>query len=158
MARRFVFRLQAVLEQREREERDHQLRVAQIEREKLDVESRISGYQRAIIAGREALRAQLGGAKGGPVAIDEVRLQTSSALHLVAKAQRAAVELAGVHARLNEARGKLLKAAAARKAVEMLKDKRYQEWLADERKREAGALDEMTVMRHARTQREGAWT
>lgn len=155
---RFVFRLQTVLEQREREEREHQVRVAQIERDKLEVENRISAYQRAIIAGRDALRVQLGGAKGGAVAIDEVRLQTSSSLHLVAKAQRAAVELAGVHARLNEARGKLLKAAAAKKAVEVLKAKQYQMWLADERKREAAALDEMTVMCHSRRSDAGVWT
>lgn len=154
MARRFVFRLQPVLEQREREEREQQLRVAAIERERLGVEAHLREVQQAIIAGREALREQLGGAKGGAVVLDDVRMQATSSLYQVAKMQRLAMELAGVHARLNEARGRLLKAAAARKAVEMLKEKRLMEFKAEERKREGAAADEMTVMRHGRT---GAW-
>jgi flagellar biosynthesis chaperone FliJ len=164
MPRRFVFRLDPVLEQRKRAEQQHQLRVAELEREKLAIESKLREYQLAIIEGRQALRDELagigassgggaiGGVGGGRVALETVRAQASSSLHLVAKAQQAALELAGSHQRLTQQRALLIQATAARKAVELLKARRHEEFKLDQRRREHADLDELTVMRHARSE------
>lgn len=156
MPRRFVFRLDPVLEQRRRTEQEHQLRVAELERERLAIETRLKEYQRAIIVGRQALRDELAGSgvgtAGARVALDTVRGQTSNALHLVAKAQQAALELAGAHQRLASQRALLIQATAARKAVELLKARRHEEFKADARRREHADLDELTVMRHAKAE------
>lgn len=150
MARRFVFKLQPVLEQRKRVEQEHQLRVAELERERLGVEDRLREVQAGIIAGRQTLRDELGGTGGGSVVLDSVRLQASSSLHLLARAQQIALELAGVHKRLGAERERLIRATSDRKAVELLRQKRYDEFVQEQKKKEQTEMDEMTVMRHAR--------
>lgn len=153
MARRFVFKLQPVLEQRERAEEEQQLRVAAIERERVAIESRVRECQTRIIESREELRRELGGPdsmRNADVRVDEVRFQANASLHLVAKARQAVLELAGVYRRLETARAELGRVTAARKAVQMLKDKQHIEWKQTLARREALELDEMTVMRHAR--------
>lgn len=162
MPRRFTFRLEPVLEQRRRTEQQHQLRVAELERERLAIESKLREYQESMIAGRQAIREGLAGqqndvggtrtAVGGRVSLDVVRAQAANSLHLLAKAQQAALELAGAHKRLAAERSLLIQAAAARKAVELLKARQLEAFKADARKREHADLDEMTVMRHARVE------
>lgn len=146
MPRRFVFRMQALLEQRERDERDRQLRVAEVERERLAAEDRLRGVQREIASARDDLRRSL----AGEVALGEVRLQAGATLHLELRARQCALELAGVLKRLELVRAELLRAARARKAVAILREKQFEEWKRDAARREHAELDEMMVMRHGR--------
>lgn len=146
---RFIFKLQAVLTQRQAAERRCQSAVAALERERAGVEGRIRELQRAIVTAREDVRAGLA-AGGGALDIGGVRLAAGASLHLVAQAQRAVIELSGIHGRLDAARLQLLRAATRRRAVELLRDRRYEEWLASERRREDAALDELGVMRAAK--------
>ncbi len=150
MSRRFTFRLQPVLDQRARIEEREQLRVAEIEIQRISVESTLRQIQSDLVEAREEMRGQLraGDAASG---LSGVRLQANASLHHTLKAQRAAIELAGVLSRLDVARKDLLKAAADRKAVQMLKDKRFAEHRAMLYKREATDLDELAVMRHGRS-------
>ena len=83
-----------------------------------------------------------------------VRRQASTALDLVARAQQAVLRLAGVHKQLDVARLELLEATTRRKAVESLKDKRFEEWKAEQARKENAALDEWVVMRASRTRTE----
>lgn len=146
---RFVFELEAVLRARQAEERRRQLVVAEFERERARVEGLIRECQSEIVRGREDLREALGGA-GAPVDLASVRMQAGAGLHQVAKAQRHVFELAGVHRKLDAARLDLLKAATQRKAVEMLKERRYEEWREDQKRREGAAIDELNVTRAGR--------
>jgi flagellar export protein FliJ len=79
-----------------------------------------------------------------------VRLQSGAAVRLGMAAQRAVLELAGVHRRLEGARAELLEAAKRRKAVELLRERRYEEWRTDQNRRELAAVDELAVMAAAR--------
>ncbi|MBL8963610.1 MAG: flagellar FliJ family protein [Phycisphaeraceae bacterium] len=155
---RFVFRLQAVLEQRRAKERAMQIEVARIERERIEAEGEIRAHQRAIERERDALRRMLDDQKdavaagaepdaAGMVDIRGVRMQAAAAVRLTAVAQRAAVRLAGIHRRLDSARLDLLQAATRRKAVELLREKRLAEHKAGERSRDAAMTDEMATMR-----------
>lgn len=156
MAKKFTFRLQPVLEQRQRAEEAMQLRVAAIERERVAIEDRLRESQRAIIEAKTELRRELAGSESsGSVAVNLVRFQASSSIHMVAKARMLVVELAAVHRKLDVERAALAKAMAARKAVELLKDKRYDEWKSESAKREVTDLDELAVMRHGRFERAG---
>jgi flagellar export protein FliJ len=174
MARRFRFPLEAVLQQRLAAEEARQRRVAELERERVAVEDRVRAYQAAISAAREDLRRRLcmerragelrhdareaggeaGGVEvgGGGVSLADVRMQANASLHMVARARQAVLELAGVHSRLDAARLELLRATTDRKAVELLKEKRYREWLDERRRREDGELDEINVTRHGRAE------
>ena len=167
MARRFIFRLEPVLEQRERVERDHQLRVAALERERIELEDRLRSCQSRILEAKAELREHLSGGAvaaeqavaGGGVAaaaparlvsIAALRLQSHASLHLVARARQVVLELAGAHERLRHARVELAKATAARKAVTLLRERQLAEWKRALAKQEAGELDELMVMRHGR--------
>jgi flagellar biosynthesis chaperone FliJ len=156
---RFVFELEAVLEQRSAVERDKKLAVATLERERLVIEESIRVCQRGIVREKEEWRSRLGGAHGadGGVVVDgrpspgldvrSIRLQASTTGQLNAKAQQEVLRLAGVHKRLEAARRELLEATTRRKAVDLLKEKRYQEWKHALARRESAELDELMVMR-----------
>lgn len=146
MAKRFVFKLQPVLRQRESEELGRQLAVAALERERLDVERAIRAGQRRIEHTKRDLRSHLAGGAGG-VDMTGVRLQANASLHMAANAQRRAIELAGVYKRLASARAELVEATTRRKAMEVLRERRYERWLEDATRAEAAEADELAVMR-----------
>lgn len=136
---RFVFRLRPVLEQREREERDRQLVVAGLERERLRLEGELRRCEWAVHHERRDLRDRL----AGGVDVGAARWQAHASLGAMARAREAALRLAGVHAKLDRARGDLLRAAAARKAVESLRERQYDAWRREQDKKERLELDEI---------------
>lgn len=126
-------------------EQQKQKAVAELEAQRVRLEERIRECQRSIAAEKAGQRSMLGSAD-----ILGARQQASAALRLMVAAQRTAIELAGVHKRLEAARAELLEAAKRRKAVELLRERRLDEWKQDMDRREAAALDELSVMRAAR--------
>ena len=148
---RFVFELEAVLRQRVMAEREQRVRVAELERERLGIESEIRGRQAVITQEKRDLAERLDGAKlGGPVDLRGVRVQANASLRAIADAQRCVLRLAGVHERIRRARAVLLERAIARRAMESLKERRLAAWVEAERRREDAALDELVVTRHGR--------
>jgi flagellar protein FliJ len=139
---KFVFKLEAVLRQRRTEERDQQLAVAQIERARLSLESQLRGIQGTIVAEREELRLALTSKRVG---FSDIRLQAGTESALRRQAQRLVLELAGVHKRLDRAREKLVRASARRKAIERLRERRYEAWAEDRKRKEAASLDELNI-------------
>ncbi|MFZ4573329.1 MAG: flagellar FliJ family protein [Phycisphaerales bacterium] len=150
---KFVFRLEAVLRARLAEERARQLALATVERERAAIEEEIRGHQVAIATERAEMRERL--SPGAPVQLRAVRLQAHAALHAVARAQQATLRLAGVYQRIDVARRDLLKATTRRKAVERLRERRFEEWAQERKRAETAALDELAVMRAAL---EETWT
>lgn len=149
MARRFTFRLQPALDQRERVEQEHQRRVAALELERLALEERLREIQAQVAAARGELRGSLG-AGGTRVVVRDVRFQAGATLALLVQAQSTALALAGAMKRLESARAELLKATTARKAVQLLKERRYAQWRADLERREMMAIDEIATSGHLR--------
>ncbi|MBL0927866.1 MAG: flagellar FliJ family protein [Phycisphaerales bacterium] len=158
---KFRFRLQPLLDLRERVERDRRLEVASIEGERRLVEGEIAGFQSSIRAIRAELSAALspsgggggggGAGVGGSVDVRSARMQMNAVLALQVKAQQAAIRLAGIVQRLEAARSRLLEAARDRRAVELLREKRLAAWKDELRRREAAANDELAVMRSGRS-------
>lgn len=147
---KFVFELEAVLKKRLAEERERQLAVAALERERAQLEEQIREYQRSLAQEREELRDQLA---GGAAKLDlrGVRFQAGASLRLVTLAQRAVLQLAGVHKKIEVARAQLLQATMRRKGVEMLKQRRWEEWRENQKKLEEAVLDELAVVRAGRS-------
>lgn len=146
---RFVFKLQPVLDQREREERDKQLAVALLDRERLALESRIRMFQGMIEDERATLSSALG--TGQQVDLQAVKMQAGATLRHHFDAQKTVLELAGVFNRLTIARQELMQAAARRKAVELLRDQQLDAYKKKIDRKESHELDEMSVMRFARS-------
>ena len=143
---RFRFELQAVLTARTAAERRCQLAVAELEAERIGIEMEIQRLQRGMGLERDQMRTSLKG-HGGAVDLPAARMQAAAAVRLTATAQQAVLRLAGVHRRLEGARAELIKAATARRAVELLRERRYEAWRRDLIDRENKAVDELAVMR-----------
>jgi len=145
----FRFRLQPLLEHRERIERDHRVAVARAEAERRTIEAKLAESQNTIASCKLDMRAALG-ARGGPVDLRSVRMQSTASFHTQVHAQRLAIQLAGAHQRLDAERARLAEAAKARRAVELLKERRRHEWLTEQTRREIAAVDELATMAAAR--------
>jgi flagellar protein FliJ len=147
---KFVFNLEAVRKQRSALEKQRMVAVAEIERERLVLEGRIRAAHESVEAERLELREQLSGLREGEgrlVDLRGVRFQAGAAVVLRARTQQLVLQLAGLHKRLDNAREGLREAVAARKAVDVLRDKRFEEWRRELARREAMALDELATMR-----------
>ncbi|UCD76367.1 MAG: flagellar FliJ family protein [Phycisphaerales bacterium] len=147
---RFVFPLQPLLRARRRAEQARQRAVAEVERERLSLEDRLRRQQRQIAEGKRWLGDRLVGTLDVPV----LRDQAGATMLFMRKAQRVALELAGVHRRLEAVRAELIEATKRRRAIELLRDRRFQQWKADLDKAETAALDELAVIAAARREPE----
>ena len=145
---RFRFALQPVLEHREMIAEEKQRLVAGIERERAALEDEIRACQAGLARERGAMRGVLAAATG--LDIGAARTQAAASFRYVTRAQAAVVKLAGAHKRLEAARRELVKATTEKRAVEILRDRRLEEWKAEQARREAAELDGLMVMRAAR--------
>jgi flagellar FliJ protein len=136
----FKFRMQRLLEQREREEGFAQRDVAELQRECIAIENAIRNRQLMIDDAKEGIRAALSGGSVDPRA---ARMQAGESIHHVMHAQRLALLLAGVHTRLEQARRALQECMKRRKAVELLRDRDFERWKRELDRREAAELDDI---------------
>lgn len=150
---KFVFNLEAVRKQRSALEKQRMVAVAELERERLTLEDRIRAAHESVEAERLELREQLSGMREGEgrlVDLRGVRFQAGAAVVLRARTQQLVLQLAGLHKRLEKVREELRQAVAARKAVDLLRDRRFEEWRRELARREAMTLDELATMRGVR--------
>ncbi len=152
----FRFKLQPVLDLRHREERDHQLVVSALESRKQQLENALRDRQAEIASNKRDLREGLSPGIGQRNAA-MLRLQAASTLAIEGKAHQILLRLAGVHRQLEGARARLAEAARRRRAVEILKERRLERWLTEQKRREAAFLDDLVSTRHAGTFGAGAF-
>ena len=143
---RFVFSLEPVLKARRRSEETFQRDVAGIERERIRLEEILRGHQRNLVSNKDMLRDGL----TGLIEVRDLRLHANSSLQVMRRAQQIVLELAGVYKRLEAARTRLIEAARRRRAIEFVRDRRYEQWKAALNKAETAALDELAVIAAAR--------
>ncbi len=146
---KFTFKLQPLLDQRTHAERQKQLAVAAVERQRAQLESSVTGRQAEIRSHKDDLRTLLTSSGTAPVDFRTVRLQANASLHAQLHTHRLALQLAGLYHRLDAARKELREAATRRRAVELLKERRYEAWKRDENRRESNELDEIATLRRS---------
>lgn len=143
---KFVFALKPLLRARLAEEHAAQRVVAGIQRERYDMEDRIRQKQQAITIGKSQQQKILTGVMDMPI----LRGHAGSTLRLMRDAQRIVLELAGLHKRLEAARDTLREHTRQRRVVELLREKRFEQWKWTQEKIEREALDELAVIAAAR--------
>jgi len=146
---RFRFPLEGLLKSRRMLEQARQRAVADFERERLALQDRLRRQQEAIVSDRQDLR----GALLGTLDAHMLRLHAASSIQQMRLAQRLVLELAGVHRRLETARAALVEASRARRAIELLRERRFEQWKAALDKADNQALDELAVIAAARGER-----
>jgi flagellar FliJ protein len=147
---RFRFRLEPLLKARRLAEQGRQRAVAEIERERLAIEDRLREQQQFISAGKRSMRDEM----TGTLDVDAMRLHAGATMRLMRDAERMVIELAGVHQRLDAARSELIEATRQRRAVELLRERRFEQWKAELEKADDAAIDELAVHAAARKERE----
>ncbi len=138
---KFVFKLQSLLEARRRAEETEQRAVAALERERLALEDLLRDRQGEIIETKHGIRQTL----VGRIDLRDLRLRAGMSLHLVRQAQQLALQLAGLHKRIEAARAVLLEATVGRRAMELLRDRHLARWKRALDKAETALLDELAV-------------
>jgi flagellar export protein FliJ len=143
---KFVFRLEPLLTARRHAEQDARRVVAVLERERLALENKLRCHQQQIMSDKQEMR----GSMTGPLDMRSLRRGAGVTLHVIRKAQQVVLQLAGVSQRMESARSDLLKTLTRRRAIELLREKRFDQWKIVQSKAEIAALDELAVGRAAR--------
>lgn len=142
--KRFRFALEPVLRQRLAAEREAQKITAQHERERIAIEHEIETLEMLGRAERQDLIGRLG--VTGSIHAGELRQQSAAAAQLHRRVREAALRLVGVHHRLERSRVVLARATAARRAIELIRDRQLAEYRAREERAETQHLDELAMM------------
>ncbi|MCB9846174.1 MAG: hypothetical protein H6811_09340 [Phycisphaeraceae bacterium] len=148
---RFIFDLEVVLRVRRLEERQRQRDVAVLERERVRLVELAERLDRAILEERRLVMssatASLAAAGAARLDVRAIRQQASATVVLRQRVRRLAVETAGVEARLAQARRALADAAAQRRAVEILRETRFEEWRRERSRAEVRESDDGVMAR-----------
>lgn len=147
---KFVFRLEPLLTVRRRAEDDARRAVAVLQRERLKLEAELRRRQQDIVAGKDRLRGTL----TGRLDMGVLRLGAGSTLNVIRQAQQLALKLAGLGKRMESVRQVFLEARVRRRAIELLRERRFDQWKAALEKAETAALDELAVSAAARRETE----
>lgn len=139
----FRFRLQPVLEQRVREEKEQMRVVAELESRRMQIEQHIRSCQSRISESRREVASIL---SSGRVDLGAAKLGSAATLRHDQNARRGVLEMAAVLQQLERARGDLVHAASRRRAIELLRDRDQERFRAEQDRREQAELDDLMIM------------
>ncbi len=143
---KFVFRLEPLLTARRHAEQDARRVVAVLERERIGFQDELRRHQQQIMSDKQQMR----GSMTGSLDMRSLRQGAGVTLHVIRKAQQVVLKLAGVSQRMESARAELRKTMTRRRAIELLREKRFDQWKIVQAKAETAVLDELAVGRAAR--------
>ena len=139
---RFTFNLQAVLEEREREEQLCQKSLGEAAARKQGAEEELAAVERQLTVNNEQMRDH------HLVGKLDVNVLTSHRRYLIAMRQQViqiAQRIAAARLEVEQARRKLNEAAKNRKAIEVLRDKQKQRWQAEQERKDRAIADDAAM-------------
>ena len=146
----FEFQYEPVLHHRKVLEELKQRDLAKLLREKLIIESQLRSMQETITTDKR----QMAGALTGTVEVRRIRQHAAHAGQVAVLARQMAARLMILTKQIELTRAKLLEAAKARKAIELLREKQFARWQREQDKKEAAVIDELATQSYARRDRE----
>jgi len=138
---RFRFELDPVLRVRRLREQEKQRALAECEQARRDLEDRLRRHQENLAQGKEMMRE----AVVGRVDLAAMRGQAQASMQVQRRANEILLALAGAYQRIERARAELAEATRDRRAIELLRERRYAKWKADIEKAEIGFLDDLAT-------------
>jgi flagellar export protein FliJ len=138
----FRFRLQAVLDEREREETRMQAALAEVQSGALAIEGLIE--QCGIEVQREQAALRDGGLVGA-IDVSRIIVYRRFVAAKMAHAQMLSRDLVEARLAVEAARKRLAEAARNRKAIETLRDQQKARWLQDQDRRDVALSDEIGI-------------
>jgi len=143
---KFTFKLEPLLAHRQRIEDERQRAMAQLLREKLILETQMRNHQQTISTDKRSM----GDALVGHVDVDRIRRHAAHSGQVAVRLQQIAYRMYQLNQKVDESRRLLVEAMKQRKAVELLRDKQYKRWKAEQDRREARELDEIGTRMYVR--------
>jgi len=138
---RFRFVLEPLLKVRRLEEDRCRRTLAHLERARLQIEDTLRRHQQNLSEGKSEMRR----AVTGRVNLGAVRFQAAASMSVMRRAQQTVLQLAGLHKQIERARRELVERSRARRAIEILRERRYAEWQIEEARAETTAIDELAL-------------
>lgn len=136
----FRFRLQAVLDEREREETRMQAALAEVQGRAVAIERSIEQCSVEVQREQSALRD---GGLVGAIDVSRIIAYRRFVAAKMAQAQMLSRELIEARLAVEAARKRLAEVARNRKAIETLRDQQKARWLQDQNRREVALADEI---------------
>ncbi len=149
---RFEFKMEPLLTHRRRLEDERQRALAVLLREKLILETQLRNQQQSISEDKQ----RLSGALAGRVDVDSIRRHAAHNHRLAVRAQQIAIRLFELTRQIEAARVALVEATKQRKAIELLRDKRFDRWRKRQQRKATAELDELATQKYGRKRREVA--
>lgn len=143
---RFVFKLDAVLKQRRLIEDHRKKALADLLRQRVELENSIRDMQRTISDDKRTMTGSL----VGRVDVTRIRQHALHVGQVTRRAMQHTLRMAGLHRHIDAARAALLAAARNRKAIELLRERQLERWRREQDKKESAALDELATQAHGR--------
>jgi flagellar protein FliJ len=137
---RFVFQLEGLLRHRRRAERERQRDLALAQREARQLENELRQLGNSMSATTNELRTRL----TGRLDLAFLAAHRRYIVTMQIKGQNILQKLSAMAPQIESRRLTLVAAARDRKAIEKLKERRKEIWLADQAKREMADLDEVS--------------
>lgn len=141
--KRFQFKLEPLLRQRKHAERERQRELALLDRRRFEIENQIRSHQRRIVAGKHELGAHL----RGRIDTNAIRTHAAMTLQLDANTRLLVLQLSDLYKQIRGARELLIEALKRRKAIEHLRQRRFEAWKYEMDRQEANELDDMVTTR-----------
>ena len=144
---RFQFRFDPVLRQRQAAEDHCQRELALLLRQRMILQSQLRSMQQAISQSKRNL------ADGLVASVDLNRVSQFARYsgQETRRAQQIVVRMSGLEKQIEQARELLLDATRARRTMELLRERRYEKWRAEQQRRETIEMDEVALQQYVRT-------
>lgn len=136
----FRFSLQTVLRQRELAEQQRQREFGVVQQEYAALEAELRTMDESVKAATDDLRDKH---LVGRISVEYLSAHRRFTLAMQRRAIEHAQKMSAVRQRLDAARAALVEAAKGRKAMEKLRERRHDDWKADQDRRDAAATDEV---------------
>lgn len=147
-AKKFVFRLQIVLEVKIKLEEEEKKRLGELIAWQKHEEQVLIGMENDRM-GQEA-RLRNAQATGQYLQVDELQRINYYLKKLKEDIVAQKLKLEDIERQIEEQRQRLIKAAQERKTLEILKENQHNEWLAEVEEEERKVLDELATLKYAR--------
>ena len=142
--KKFQFKLTAVLRLRLHEEQEAQRELAELQQQA----DGLKGHLRTMQGHLEETRLEQREAVSGRVDLVAMRGAAKSAMQIARRADEIVRALAQFQPRLETARQNLVEKTRARRAIELLKERRYEEWKNEAEREEQATIDELANSRN----------
>ena len=142
----FVFRLEAVLKQRRRQEEEAARDLADEQRKQRDMISRIAQLREDRTIGQARMLKQ----EESGISAAEFLLNRQYIDSLTVRIRQSQTDLAAIKREVSKKQAVLMQASKRRRVMETLKDKAQQAYQSEMNRREAIILDEFAVLQTAR--------